>query len=300
MNEIIEKDIQNLIYEIRGVWVMLDSDLARLYECTNGTKSINLAVKRNIDKFPADFYFQLTETEFCDLKFQNETSSSSEHGGIRKLPFAFTESGVVMLATTIHTKIASQVSISIMRAFVAMRHYLIDNKDIYKSLNNINDRLTNHEKTIKDNSDKINYLFSKFDKKEQLFLEGETFDAYSNFINIFKEARDELIIIDSYADTTLLDIIKKSTCKVILITKNSDRLNDTDISRYNTQYHNLTIVRNNSFHDRYVIIDRKTLYQSGTSINNAGKKIFSIHKTDDNFIKEKLLEIIKDIINGGI
>ena len=111
---------------------------------------------------------------------------------------------------------------------------------------------------------------------------------------------DELIIIDSYADTTLLDIIKKLTCKVILITKNSDRLSNNDITRYNSQYHNLTIFRDNSFHDRYIIIDKKILYQSGTSINNAGKYIFSIYKSDDIFIKEKLLEIINEIINGGI
>ena len=139
MNDVIVKEknvIENLIYEVRGKQVMLDSDLARLYECANGTKSINLAVNRNIERFPEDFYFQLTKEEYNNLKFQFETSNSSSNlGGVRKLPYVFTEQGVAMLATVLRTKIASQMSISIMRAFVTMRKYISNNLIEQKFIN---------------------------------------------------------------------------------------------------------------------------------------------------------------------
>ena len=138
MYEVIEKEnvkIENSIYEIRGLQVILDSDLAKIYECANGTKTINQAVKRNKEKFPDDFYLQLTLKEFNNLKSQFGTSSSKRYGGVRKLPYVFTEVGVSMLSTVIHTDVATQTTINIMRAFVTMRHFIIDNKDIYKSLN---------------------------------------------------------------------------------------------------------------------------------------------------------------------
>ena len=125
MNQIDKTKVENLIYEIRGKQVMLDSDLARLYECKNGTKTINLAVKRNMERFPKDFYFQLTREEYNILKFQIETSSAiNDHGGTRKLPYVFTEQGVAMLATIIRTEVASKTSISIMRSFIKMRKYI--------------------------------------------------------------------------------------------------------------------------------------------------------------------------------
>ena len=291
MNELIEKNekVEKIIYEIRGVHIILDSDLAKQYKCANGTKTINQAVSRNKEKFPSDFCFQLTDDEYKSLKSQIGTTKRTSMA--RSLPYAFTEQGVAMLATVIHTKVATEVSINIMRAFVAMRHFIIDNKDIYKSLNNLNNKIIDHD-------DKINYLFTKFSNNEKVFLPGEIYDAYSNFIYIFKEAKNELIIIDSYADTTLLDIIKKLKCMVVLITKNSDRLNDLDILKYNEQYNNLEVIRNNSFHDRYFIIDRKNIYQSGTSINNAGKKIFSINKMNDICVKKTLLNSAINIINN--
>ena len=138
MYEVIEKEnvkIENSIYEIRGLQVILDSDLAKIYECANGTKTINQAVKRNKEKFPDDFYFQLTLKEFNNLKSQIGTSNSKMYGDVRKLPYVFTEVGVSMLSTVIHTDVATQTTINIMRAFVTMRHFIIDNKDIYKSLN---------------------------------------------------------------------------------------------------------------------------------------------------------------------
>lgn len=289
MNEIIEKeDIENMIYEIRGVQVMLDRDLAKLYNCANGTKSINLAIKRNKERFPNDFYFQMTNEEYKNLKFQFETSSSNNYGGVRKLPYLFTEQGVAMLSSVIHTKEASKISVNIMRAFVKMRHFIVENNDIYKSLSNINNKLAEHD-------EKLDYLFSRFDKKEQLFLPNTEYDAYSSFISIFNETKKELIIVDPYADTTLLDIIRKLNCNVILITKDNDKLSNMEIEKYNKQYHNLKVIRNNDFHDRYFIIDQKKIYHSGTSINNAGTKIFSINLLEDNFVKQNILNLCKTL-----
>ena len=145
MNELQEIKIKNLIYEIRGKQVMLDSDLARLYGCKNGTKDVNKAVNRNIDRFPCDFYFQLNKEEFENLKFQNGTSNINSHGGVRKLPYVFTEQGVAMLATVLKTENASSVSIKIMRTFVAMRHFINENKDIFKRLTTVEYKLLEYD-----------------------------------------------------------------------------------------------------------------------------------------------------------
>ena len=291
-NELIkldEKDIENKIYEIRGVQVMLDSDLAELYQCTNGTKDINKAVKRNIERFPNNFMFQLTNEDFNNLRFQIGTSNIK--GGRRYKPYVFTEHGVAMLSSVLHSKTAINISIKIINAFVKMRHYLIENKDIYKSLNNINVKLLEHD-------EKINKIFNRFEPKENLYLKGQIYDAYSKIIDIFKLAKGELIIIDSYADKTLLDMISKFKVKVILITKDSERLSELDIEKYNCQYNNLKVIRNNTFHDRYFIIDKKEIYHSGSSINHAGNGTFSINKLEDDFVIKTLLNKIGDIINN--
>ena len=274
----------------------MDSDLAILYNCTNGTKDINKAVNRNVDKFPEDFYFQLSLQEYENLKFQNGTSRL-KHGGLRKLPHVFTEQGVAMLATVLKTSTAAIVSIRIMRTFVAMRHYLLKNKDIYKSLNDINHRLYNQETKLLEHDDKFEILFSKFDKKEQLLLQGKTYDAYSNILDILENANNELIIIDSYADKSFLDLIRNFKSNVILITRNSNRLSNLEIDKYNKQYNNLKVIRDNSFHDRYFFIDRKKIYLCGSSINSLGDKTSMIIKLEDNVVKNTLLKNIEEIIN---
>ena len=148
---------------------MLDSDLAFLYKCANGTKSINLAVKRHPNRFPEKFMFQLTKEEYKNLRFQSETTISKMS---RTLPYVFTEFGVAMLASVLRTDVAERISIKIMDVFVNMRHFLISNKNIYITLNNINNKLINHENRLLKYDEKFDYLFSKFDAKEQLFLEG--------------------------------------------------------------------------------------------------------------------------------
>ena len=200
---------------------MLDSDLARLYECANGTKDINKAVKRNLERFPKEFYFQLTKEEVKKLSLRFQIGTLNNQGNFRGqhlkyLPYVFTEQGVAMLSSVLHTKRAIDTSIKIMDAFVALRHYYVENKDIYKTLNNINDKLIDYDK-------KFDYIFSKFDKKEFLFLPGEVYDSYSELINILSTASKEVIIIDSYADKSMLDIIRNFSVNFILVTKNKSK-----------------------------------------------------------------------------
>ena len=292
-NQIIESNIkiENMIYEIRGIQVMLDSDLAMLYECKNGTKSINLAVKRHPNRFPERFMFQLTKEEYYNiLRFQSETLELKQGKYSKYLPFVFTESGVAMLASLLKTEVAEEISVRIMDAFVAMRHFIVENKDVYKSINIINNRLLEHD-------EKINYLFSKFDPKEQLFLEGQTYSSYRNILEILNSAKNSIIIIDEYADITFLDLIRTLKCNITLITRDSNRLSNIEIEKYNKEYNNLTVVRNNSFHDRFFIIDRNDVYLSEASINNAGNKTFMIIKIEKESVKNTILKDIDIIIN---
>ena len=296
MNEVIEKEnikIEDMIYEIRGIQVMLDSDLAKLFNVETG--NLNKSMKRNIKRFPIEFCFKLDYDEYNSLLFQ--IGRAKGKGGRTNLPFVYSEQGVAMLASVIHSDIAIQMSIKIINAFVAMRHYITNNNNIYLTLNNINNKMISYDKKLIEYDDKFNYIFSKFDKKEQLFLEGEVFDAYSNILDIFKKSNEEIIVIDSYADINFLDLIKNIKSNIILVTKNSNRLSNIEIDKYNSHYHNLKVIRDNSFHDRYFIIDRKMIYHSGTSINNAGSKIFMITKLEDEFVINTILSNVLNIID---
>jgi len=289
MNEIEEIKIENLIYEIRGKQVMLDSDLAKLYGCTNGTKDINKAVKRNIERFPEDFYFQLNSDEYKNLKFHFGTSSSNNYGGVRKIPHVFTEQGVAMLATVLKTENAAKVSIKIMRTFVAMRHFINENKDIFK-------RLTTVEYEMIECKDKIDELFDKLEPKkmenQRIFFSGEIYDAYSLIIDLIKEAKIRIIIIDNYIDKSILDMLvyKKENVNVEIITS-THYITKLDINKFNSQYPNLTIKYINIFHDRFIIIDN-TLYHVGASLKDLGKKCFGINKIEDKEYLDKIIEVL--------
>ena len=284
-----ELNIENMIYEIRGKQVMLDSDLAKLYECKNGTKSINLAVNRNVKKFPNDFYFQLTNNETENLRFHFETSSSTtNYGGKRYNPYAFTEQGVAMLATVLHTPVAAEVSVNIMRSFVKMRKYISVNLIEQDNMKNM---LIKHDNEIK----LLQESFSKLEEKEKInhiFYDGQIYDAYSLLIDIFKEAEKEIIIIDNYADKSILDMITNLNVRVTIVTRKFNLLKDIDIKKYNRQYHNLKVIYSDKFHDRFIILDKKVLYHSGASYKDLGNKCFAITKMED---KEYLEIIIKNI-----
>ena len=283
MNEIIGTEtinIEDMIYEIRGRQVMLDSDLARLYECINGTKTINQAVKRHINKFPERYMFQLTKSEYDNLKSQFGTSSLNTYGGVRKMPYAFTEQGVAMLATILKTPVADIVSMKIIDAFVYMKRYL--------SFENKNSIILNHEERIL----KLEESFDKLNEKEKInaiFYEGQIYDAYSLLIDIFKEAKKEIIIIDNYADKSILDMITNLNVKVIIVTKKFNLLKDIDIKKYNRQYHNLKVIYSDKFHDRFIIIDKKVLYHSGASYKDLGYKCCAINKIKDDEYPENIL-----------
>lgn len=296
MNSIIEKEevaIKNLIYEIRGTQVILDSDLARLYECKNGTKSINLAVNRNIERFPIDFYFQLTKEEYNNLKFQFETSNSNNnYGRVRKLPYVFTEQGVAMLATVLRTKVAAQMSISIMRVFIAMRKYISSNLIEQKYINNQVLRNTEDIKLLQES-------FQKFEEKKkvnEIYFDGQIYDAYSKIQEIFKTTTKKLIIIDAYADSTILDIVKRLNIEIVIITKFNNLLTQQDIIKYNKQYHNLKVIFDNNFHDRYFILDNNIVYHCGSSINRIGYKTFSINLINDSNVCNSLINKVNRII----
>jgi hypothetical protein len=271
MNDIIQElNIENMIYEIRGKQVMLDSDLAKLYNVE--TKRINEAVKRNLDKSPERFSWLLTDEEVKDLWSQFATANISNMS--RAIPRVFTEQGVAMLATILKSKTATLVSIQIMDAFVAMRKYIYSNSIEQKYINNL---VMKHE-------ERINTIFDYFDEKypiNEIYLPGQIYDAYSKILDIIHLAKVDLIIIDSYADKYVLDMISKIKVSVTIVLSTNSRLSELDIDKYNKEYNNLTLIYNDSFHDRFIILDKKKMYHLGTSLNNAGTKTFSINKVED-------------------
>ena len=296
MNDIILKNdvkIESLIYEIRGRQVMLDSDLARLYGCANGTKTINLAVKRHINRFPRRFMFQLTIEESENIRFQLETKygKMETRGGKYNKPYVFTEEGVAMLATVLRTPVAEEVSIRIMDAFVSMRKYISKNLVEHQNLYDL--VLEDHHRI-----NKLEDTFQKFEEKRkvhEIYFDGQIYDAYSKILDIFNGAKNELIIIDSYADKKILDIVKDLNIKVVIITKKNNLLKESMIEEYHKEYHNLIVKYNNTFHDRYFILDNEIVYHCGASINRIGYKTFSINLIDDESIRNLLLDRIHNI-----
>lgn len=280
---ITELKIENMIYEIRDKQVMLDRDLAKLYRCSNGTKTINQAVKRHINRFPERFMFQLTQTEYYEILRSQSGTLELEQGQYSKyLPYVFTEQGVAMLATVLKTSVAEEVSIKIMDAFVAMRKYISSNLIEQRYINNL---VIKHEELIGN-------IFDYFESKEiknEVYFEGQMYDAYSKILDIILIAKEELIIIDPYADKDVLDMIRKTDIPVTIVLSNKSRLTDLDINKYQQEYNNLTLIYKESFHDRFIIIDKKELYHLGTSINNAGTKTFAINKIKDKNIVETVI-----------
>ena len=292
MNQIIEKTkIENMIYEIRGKQVMLDRDLANLYQIE--TRLLNQKVKRNINRFPEDFCFQMSIEEFKKWRSQN-VMSVSDKMGLRRPPYVFTEQGIAMLSAIINSNVAVEVSIKIMKAFVSMKKYISNELLENRYLTNM---VMKHEEEIK----LLQESFLKFEEKKninEIYFNGQIYDAYSKIIEIFKSAKNKLVIIDSYADKTVLDIIRNIKVPVILIVKSKSLLNKLDIEKYNEQYDNLTVIYDDTFHDRYFIIDNDLIYHCGTSINKIGNKTFSINILEDDIVKKlinkKIIELIKE------
>ena len=298
MKEITVKEdiiIENLIYEVRGQQVMLDSDLANLYKVE--TKRINEAVRRNLEKFPERFSWILTDDEWNFLRSQFATLEikNTGRGEYRKyLPRVFTEQGVAMLATILKSKVATQISIKIMDAFVVMRKYISNN---LIEFNYMKRQILNNSNSIDKNTKDIKLLQESFDKLQEktknnaIFFEGQIYDAYSLLLYILNKAKEKIIIIDNYAGKELLDILKDINIKIKIYSTN---MNEVLIKKYQKEYDNVELIYNDKFHDRFIILDNIVLYHCGSSFKDLGKKCFAINKIDDNKILNGILERISD------
>ena len=292
-SEVSNKEIKNLIYTIRGKQVMLDSDVAMLYHYE--TKKINQAVKRNIDRFPERFCFQLTEKELEIMWSQIVTTSKLEENKYRSkkyLPYVFTEQGIAMLSGILKSEIAVQVSIKIMDAFIEMRKFISTNKNLFEKVidieNKMNKKFIEHDKKF---DEVFNQLQSEENIKQRIFFEGQIYDAYSLIIDIIKKASKKILIIDNYIDDSILKMLakKKKNVEVVILTSNKSNIQNIDVQKFNKEYPILKIAKTNKFHDRFIILDNEEMYHLGASIKDLGKKCFGINKIEDKEIIEKII-----------
>ena len=279
--------IKDKIYNIRDVQVMFDRDLALLYSVEN--KRLNEQVKRNIDRFPEEFMFQLSSVELENWKSQFATSNK-EIMGLRKLPFVFTEQGVSMLSAVLKSDIAVKVSIQIIKSFVEMRKFISQNGEVFQRLGNV-------EKKLIENDDKFNQIFDALETKSLtpnngIFFDGQMFDAYKLASDIIRKAKKSIILIDNYVDDNTLQLFTKSSknVDVTIYTKSISKTLSKDLEKYNSQYKPIEIKTLKSSHDRFLILDQKTVYHIGASLKDLGKKWFAFSKIgiDVNSILEKL------------
>ena len=286
MNKIVVSDnikIENMIYEIRGKKVMLDSDLAMLFGYE--TKQLNRQVLRNINRFPENYCFQITDTEYISLRCQNGTLKNGRGEHRKYLPYVFTEYGITMLAGILKSELAIKMSLRIVDIFITMKNYINTSLIEQKYFNELTIKNTEDIKLLQESFDKLNIKESN----NHIFYEGQIYDSYSLLIDILSKARKEIIIIDNYAGKKLFDIIKNINVNVKIYTENIDNISK---EKYEKQYNNLEIINTNIFHDRFIIIDNKVLYHSGASFKDLGKKCFAITKMEDNNILKELLNKI--------
>jgi len=284
-NNISNEEIKNLIYTIRGKQVMLDSDVARLYHYE--TRRINETVKRNSERFPIEFCFQLTSKEYETLKSQIATSNI--RGGKQKLPYVFAEKGILMLSGLLKNEVAIEVSIKIVEAFVEMRKFLSSNGQLFERLTNVEYKLLEHDKKFDQIFDQLQH---EENIKQKIFYEGQIYDAYSLIIDIIKKANKKILIIDNYIDDSVLKMLtkKNKNVEVVILTSDKCNIQKIDIQKFNKEYPLLKVAKTNKFHDRFIVIDNKEMYHLGASIKDLGKKCFGINKIED-------IEIINKVIN---
>ena len=281
------EEIKNLIYTIRGKQVMLDSDVARLFNYA--TKDLNRNVKNNIERFPEYYCFQLTEEEYKSLRCKIFTLNENGRGQHRKyLPYVFTEYGITMLAGLLKSDIAVNVSIKIVNTFIEMRKFLIQNGQIFERLTNIEYKLLEHDKKF---NEVFNQLQVEENIKQKIFFEGQIYDAYSLIIDIIKKANKKILIIDNYIDDSVLKMLtkKNNNVEVVILTSDKSNIQQIDIQKFNKEYPILKVAKTNKFHDRFIIIDNEEMYHLGASIKDLGKKCFGINKIEDVEIMEKIL-----------
>ena len=292
--EPVHSAIENKIYTIRGVQVMLDRDLAALYGVE--TRVLNQAVKRNVARFPESFMFQLTLAELDDWKSQ-VVISNKELMGLRKAPNAFTEQGVSMLSGVLKSDIAIQTSIEIINTFVKMRKFLTTNADLFKRIDLVEKRQLMYEiQTDKKFAKIFDALEDKTLKPKQgIFFDGQIFDAYVFVSGLIKSAKSSIVLIDNYVDESVLILLSKSdyNCKVTIYTKTLSKQLQLDLKKYNEQYPPIEIKTFKEAHDRFLIIDDKSVYHIGASLKDLGKKWFAFSKFDKEALK--LLDKLKEV-----
>ena len=282
--------IRELIYVIRGQQVLLDRDLAALYGVD--TKVFNQAVKRNIERFPVEFRFQLTQEEYESLRSQIVTSKEGR-GGRRYMPYAFTEQGVAMLSAVLRSDTAIQVSIRIINAFVEMRHFIANNAALFERISAVELKQLEYQKQTDEKFDKVfEYIDDHIESEQKIFFNGQIYDAFELLISLIRKASKKIVLIDGYVDIGTLNILAKKNegVDVTIYTFSNTRLSQMDIATFNAQYPDLKVKYMTAFHDRFLILDDAIGYHIGTSIKDAGKKCFAITRIQDE-------QTIQDILN---
>jgi len=272
-----QKEIENRIVTFRGIQVMIDRDLAEVYSVD--TKVLNQAVKRNIERFPDIFRFQLTENERNELVTNCDRFRSLKHSS--SLPYAFTEQGVAMLSAVLRSETAIQVSIQIMHAFVEMRKLVLGNAGLFQRLDKI-------EMKQLETDQKFEQVFSALESRGKapdkgIFFEGQIFDAYVFVAELIRKASTDIVLVDNYIDETVLMLLAKRDKDVLatIYTKQINQQLKLDLEKYNNQYPAIKIKTVANIHDRFLLIDQKELYHIGASLKDVGKKWFAFSKMDD-------------------
>ena len=274
--------IRDLIYTVRGVQVMLDSDLARLYGVE--TKVLNQAVSRNIKRFPERFRFQLTKEEAESLRSQVVTSNEGGRGGRRYLPYAFTEHGISMLAAVLRSDIAIQVSIKIIDAFVEMRHFIASNAAMFEQIRAVELRQLEYQKTTDERFERVfDYMEAHEAPSQKVFFDGQVYDAFELLVSLVRKAEKSIVLIDGYVDAGTLNILAKKAdgVDVTIWTHPRTNLTQLDVDTFNAQHPQLTVEHTTAFHDRFLILDEVEGYFVGASLKDAGKKSFAITRIED-------------------
>lgn len=282
-------NIQNLIYVIRGRQVMMDSDLANLYQIETG--ALNRTVKRNLKRFPEEFCFQLTDKENEFLRCQN--GISNEKGGRRYLPFAFSEQGIAMLSAVLRSDVAIQVSIKIMKTFVEMRKYMANASLLYEKMNAMEVRQIAFEENTNARFEQVfDYIASHEEANQKIFFEGQVYDAFSILTDLIQKAKESIVLIDGYVDVATLNVVAKKAdnISVEIYTLPNAKLSKQDITVFNGQYATLNAKHTTIFHDRFLIIDETVGYHLGASIKDAGKKCFGINRIEDPMMIQELIQ----------
>jgi len=296
LSKVTQIEIENRIFTIRGLQVMLDYHLATIYEVE--TKRLNEQVKRNKKRFPDSFMFQLSQNEWDNLQSQFATAPDSDNlqsqfatSKRRTLPYVFTEQGVSMLSAILNSDHAIQVSIQIMQAFVNMRKFLLNNASVFQRL---------HQIEIKQlqSDEKFEKIFKaleagKVEPDKGIFFEGQIFDAYSFVADIIKKANSNIILIDNYVDESVLTLLnkRKNNVSAVICTKNITKELQLDVKKHNAQYPVVSVKTFLNSHDRFLIIDNKELYHIGASLKDLGKKWFAFSRMDS--LVNDILERIK-------